>query len=387
MIISGIGDVPTVEHPAWGRSVGIVRPQQHTFDIPLPLKSGAILPAPWTLAYETYGTLNAERSNAILICHALSGDAHVAGKHTANAAKYGWGEPFVGPGRAFDTDRYFVICSNVIGGCGGSTGPASINPATAEPWGSRFPVLTVSDLVAAQACLLDQFGIACLHAVVGGSLGGMQALQWAISYGERVRGVVALATTARSSALAIALNATGRQAIISDPHWHGGDYYDSAPPAAGLATARRIGHISYLSPQALELKFDRHWHGANGPQWSHGVEFAVESYLEYQGRSFVDRFDANTYLVLTRAMDYFDPGYRPGGLAAAFHHTRARFFVASWSSDWLYPPTESEHTVHALRCAGRDVLYYPFESNRGHDAFLLEDHQLTPPLADWLASL
>ncbi len=382
-----IGDIPTVEHPGWGRSVGLVQAQSVTFEQPFITDSGAIIHAPWTLAYETYGQLNAEHSNAILICHALSGDAHAAGKHQLADTKYGWCEPFIGPGRAFDTERYFVICSNILGGCSGSTGPASLHPHTGTAWGSRFPVLTINDLVRAQALLLDRLGIKQLLAVAGGSLGGMQALQWARTYGERVRGVIALATTARSSALTIALNATGRQAITNDPHWHGGDYYTGTPPAAGLATARRIGHISYLSEAALAAKFDRQWQEYPGPRWSHSAEFAVESYLEYQGRAFVQRFDANTYLIITRAMDYFDLSAEAGGLQAAFAHTQAQFFVASWSSDWLYPPSEAVQIVAAAEAAGRPTVYYAFESDRGHDSFLLNDDQLTPPLTEWLEEL
>jgi homoserine O-acetyltransferase len=364
-----------------------VTPRTHIFDTPFVTQSGAVLPAPWQITYEIYGELNHDRSNAILICHALSGDAHAAGRHTANDPKAGWSEPFIGPGRAFDTERYCVICMNIIGGCGGSTGPAALDPATATPWGSRFPILTIGDFVAAQVRLLDVLGIERLLAVAGGSLGGMQALEWAASWGERVRGVIALATTARSSAMTLALNATGRLAITSDPHWSGGDYYAGPPPAAGLATARRIGHISYLSAEALEEKFDRRWQERDGPQWSHAAEFAVESYLEHQGRSFVNRFDANSYLVITRAMDYFDLSARPDGWAGAFSRTSARFFVASWNTDWLYPPAESERIVSAVQASGGQVDYYPFASARGHDAFLLEDEQLTPPLSDWLASL
>ena len=382
-----LGDVPTVIQPAWGRSVGLVEPHVQVFNTPLITQSGAVLPAPWQITYETYGSLNADCSNAILLCHALSGDAHAAGRYTPHDAKAGWCEPFVGPGRAFDTDRYFVLCMNIIGGCGGSTGPASPHPADGVPWGSRFPILTIYDMVAAQVRLLDTLGIHQLLAVAGGSLGGMQALEWAASWGNRVRGVVVLATTARSSAMTLALNAVGRQAIINDPNWCGGDYYGGAIPAAGLATARQIGHISYLSAAALEDKFDRRTMEDSGSRWSHAPEFAVERYLEYQGRSFVQRFDANSYLVIMRALDYFDLSQHPSGLIGAFANTAARFFVASWSSDWLYPPTESATIAAAAAAAGRDVTHHAFASERGHDAFLLEDVQLTLPLADWLGSL
>lgn len=382
-----LGDVPTVTAPAWGRSVGVVASQIHVFDTPLQTQSGAIIPAPWQISYEVYGSMNADKSNVILLCHALSGDAHAAGRYSHDDPKFGWCEPFIGSGRAFDTDKYCVICSNIIGGCGGSTGPSSINPATGKPWGSAFPVLTVGDMVAAQVRLCDALGIGQLLAVAGGSLGGMQALEWAANWGDRVRGVIALATTARSSAMTLALNAVGRQAIMSDPNWNNGDYYDGLPPAAGLATARRIGHISYLSETALHEKFDRRRQEAQAPRWGHEPEFAVESYLDYQGRSFVNRFDANSYLVITRALDYFDLSYPHGDLGRAFDRTNARFFVASWDSDWLYPPHESQAIVDAAHAAGRNVTYYPFHSTKGHDAFLLEDGQLTPPLVDWLATL
>lgn len=382
-----LGDVPTVTQPAWGRSVGFVTPQVQIFTEPFRTASGALIPAPWQLSYETYGKLNADRSNVILLCHALSGDAHAAGRYSVHDSKAGWCEPFIGPGRAFDTDRYYVICSNILGGCGGSTGPSSLHPHTGTHWGSRFPVLTIGDIVAAQVRLLDALGIERLLAVAGGSLGGMQALEWAASWGDRVRGVIALATTARSSAMAMALSAVGRQAIVSDPDWRGGDYYGTAGPVNGLATARRIGHISYLSAEALEEKFDRRWQHEASPQWSHQPEFAVESYLDYQGRAFVQRFDANSYLVISRAMDYFDLSQRAGGLATAFANTQAQFFVATWSSDWLYPERDGEIIQQAAQAVGRAVVHYPFHSTKGHDAFLLEDAQLTPPLIDWLASL
>ena len=382
-----IGDIPTVEQPVWGRSVGLVQSQHRTFQQPFTTTSGVVIPAPWQIAYETYGTLNAAKSNAILICHALSGDAHAAGWHTAHDARPGWFEPFIGPGRAFDSERYFIICSNILGGCSGTTGPASPHPHDQHAWGSRFPVLTIEDMVRAQACLLDALGIEKLLAVAGGSLGGMQALQWAASFGERVRGIIALATTARSSAMTIALNAVGRQAILSDPDWRGGDYYEHAPPQAGLATARRIGHISYLSEQALASKFDRHWQQEAGPHWSHEPEFAVESYLHYQGKAFVNRFDANTYLVITRAMDYFDLGQSEADLAHVWRPGKAAFFVAAWNSDWLYPVHESQAIVRGAERADCKVQHHIFESDRGHDSFLLNDEQLTPALRDWLETL
>jgi len=382
-----IGDVPVVETATFGRSVGTVRTQQIDFQEPLPLESGAQLAAPWTLAYETYGQLNSQRSNAILICHALSGDAHAAGRHAYNGRRPGWWDAFIGPGRAFDTDRYFVICSNVIGGCSGSTGPASPEPGRDQPYGSRFPVITIGDMVAAQARLLEALGIEQLLAVAGGSMGGMQALQWAVAYPERVRGVLALATTARSSAMTIALNTVGRQSIMRDPHWQGGDYYAGPRPRNGLAVARMVGHVSYLSEDALAEKFDRdlQWHPA--PQYTIGPEFAVESYLDHQGDAFVQRFDANSYMVITKAMDYFDLPGRYGSLRQAFAPTRARFLALSFNSDWLYPTSELRTLAAGLRAAGRSVQQIELDSSKGHDAFLLEDAQMQPILTGFLDEL
>lgn len=382
-----IGDVPVVETATFGYTVGTVQTHQMTFYEPLRLESGAQLAAPWTLAYETYGELNAQRSNAILICHALSGDAHAAGVHNYNGRRPGWWEAFIGPGRAFDTNRYFVICSNVIGGCAGSTGPASLEPGRDQPYGSRFPVVTIGDMVAAQAQLLAALGIDELLAVAGGSMGGMQALQWAVSYPERVRGVLALATTARSSAMTIALNTIGRQAIMRDPHWCGGDYYDDPVPIDGLALARMVGHISYLSEFALAEKFDRRFQEHPEPQYTLAPEFAVESYLDYQGNAFVRRFDANSYLVITKAMDYFDLPGRYGSLRQAFAHTNARFLTLAFNSDWLYPPSEMQTLAAGLRAAARSVHALELQSTRGHDAFLLEDAQMYPLISEFLAEL
>lgn len=382
-----IGDVPVITSAAYGRSVGIVETRYLTFDEPLPLESGARLAAPWTLAYETYGQLNEQRSNAILICHALSGDAHIAGVHNHNGRRPGWWDAFIGPERAFDTDRYFVICSNVIGGCNGSTGPSSLEPGTDQPYGSRFPVITIGDMVAAQARLLDALGIERLLAVAGGSMGGMQALQWAAAYPKRVRGVMAIATTARSSAMTIALNSIGRQAIIRDRRWRGGDYYDGPLPADGLALARMIGHISYLSEQALAEKFDRQLQWHPDVQYAIGPEFAVESYLNHQGDAFVRRFDANSYLVITKAMDYFDLPRRYGSLAQAFQQTDAHFLALSFNSDWLYPTSELMTLATGLRAAGRPVTQIELESTKGHDAFLLEDATMKPIISDFLEEL
>ncbi|GIV97910.1 MAG: homoserine O-acetyltransferase [Herpetosiphonaceae bacterium] len=382
-----IGDVPVVETAQFGRSVGVVQTRSITFDDPLELESGARLAAPWTLAYETYGQLDERGSNAILICHALSGDAHVAGLHSPLDTRPGWWDAFVGPGRAFDTDHYFVICSNVIGGCAGSTGPASVEPGTERPYGSRFPFVTIGDMVAAQARLLDALGIERLLAVAGGSMGGMQALQWAAAYPERVGGVLAIATTARSNAMTIALNAIGRQAIMRDPNWRGGDYYSGPVPADGLAIARMVGHISYLSEQSMAEKFDRRLQWRPAYQYTVEPEFAVESYLDHQGRSFVRRFDANSYMVITKAMDYFDLPGRYGSLRRALGRTGAHFLVLSFTSDWLYPTSESLALTAGLRQAGRPVIQIELASSKGHDAFLIEDGTMTPIIAEFLAGL
>lgn len=362
---------------------GLVEPRSVTWDEPLRLESGATL-APLSLAYEVYGELDRDRRNAILIFHALSGDAHVAGRHHPSDRKPGWWDAMVGPGKAFDTDRYFVICANIPGGCQGSTGPRSIDPRTGERYNLRFPVLTIGDMVRAQARLLDLLGIEQLAAAVGGSMGGMQALEFAVAQPERVRLAVLLATTARSSAQAIAFSMIGRRAIMSDPRWREGDYPDDDPPADGLAVARMIGHMTYLSDERLEWRFDRQLQEGSGLRYTLDREFAVESYLEHQGRSFVDRFDANSYLYITKAMDYWDLTRPHGSLVSAFRQARARFLLASFSSDWLYPPSESEAMVAALEAAGREVEYHALTSPLGHDAFLLESELLTPILEEAL---
>lgn len=363
--------------------VGIVHTQYATWDEPLRLKSGAEL-APITLAYETYGTLNAQRDNGLLVMHALSGDAHAAGRHHPEDRKPGWWDTLIGPGRALDTTRYFVICVNVIGGCRGSTGPNAIDPATEQPYGARFPIVTIPDMVAAQVRLLDRLGIATLHAAIGGSMGGMQVLELAINHPERVRHAVVLASAAKHGAQQIAFNHIGRQAIMHDPLWRGGDYYGFEPPAAGLATARMVGHMTYLSEERLQWRFGRELQSTAQLSYDHRSEFAVESYLDYQGNSFVDRFDPNSYLYITKALDYFDASDGFPSLAAAFEQAQARFLVASFSSDWLYPPKDSEDIVVGLRAAGRDVDYIAMNSPLGHDAFLLDHERLTPLISEFL---
>jgi len=369
-----------IEHDKNGASVGIVQKRFFTFAHPperLRLESGAQL-GPVTLAYETCGRLSPERDNAVLVLHALSGDSHVAGVYTAEDEKPGWWDFMVGPGKGIDTERCFVICSNVIGGCAGSTGPSSIRPETGRPYGLDFPVVTIGDMVAAQKALIDHLGIRRLLCVVGGSIGGMQVLEWTVRYPERVASAVALATTMRHSALAIAFNEVARQAIMADPHWNRGDYYDGPKPATGLAVARMIGHITYLSDEAMRLKFGRRLQDKSDFSFNFDADFQVESYLRYQGRKFVDRFDANSFLYITKAADYYDLILQHGAGSAvrAFAKARARFLVISFTSDWLYPTYQSREIVKALKKNGRDVSFCEIEADWGHDAFLLPNPRL-----------
>ncbi len=371
-------------------SVGIVETDSFTFaeDTPFMLESGATI-GPVTLAYETYGRLNAERSNAILVCHALSGGAHAAGYHSADDPQPGWWDDCIGPGKAFDTERYFVICSNVLGGCYGSSGPASTNPATGRPYGLAFPVVTVGDMVNAQVRLVDHLGIDRLLAVAGGSMGGMQVLAWAANHPERVEAVLPIATTARHSPMLIAFSEVGRQAIYADPAWNRGEYYDGGPkPDAGLAVARMVGHITYLSEQSMHEKFGRRLQDRERFGYDFQTEFEIESYLAYNGQKFTRRFDANCYLYITKAMDYFDLGAAYGNLAAAFVcSTAVKFLVVSFTSDWLYPSYHSKELVSALTAAGADVTYLDIQSSWGHDAFLLEVDTMTDLLGGFLHRL
>ena len=341
-------------------------------DRPLALDSGAAI-APLTVAYQTYGVLNAARSNAVLVCHALTGDQHVANIHPVTG-KPGWWGAMVGPGRPIDTDRFFVICSNVVGGCLGTTGPASIDPATGRVYGLDLPVVTIRDMVRAQAMLVDHLGIDTLFCVIGGSMGGMQVLQWAASYPERVFSAMPIATAARHSSQNIAFHEVGRQAVMADPDWRGGRYIDAGTrPEKGLGVARMAAHVTYLSDQALHAKFGRKLQDRAAPTFTFDADFQVESYLRHQGRSFVERFDANAYLYMTRAMDYFDLAADYGGqLAGAFKGTRTRFCVASFTSDWLFPTAESRAVVHALNAGGASVSFVEIETDKGHDAFLLD---------------
>ena len=339
---------------------------------PLQLDSGARL-SPVDCAYETYGALNADRSNAILICHALTGDQYVASRHPVTG-KPGWWERLVGEGRPIDPARHFIICINVLGSCMGSSGPASIDPATGEKWAMQFPVITIADMVRAQALLLDHLGVERLRAVIGGSMGGMQALTWPTLFPQRVETAIVIASTARHSAQNIAFHEVGRQAIMADPHWQGGAYYGGESPSAGLAVARMAAHITYLSEAGLTEKFGRRLQGRDAKTFGFDADFQIESYLRHQGISFVERFDANSYLYITRAMDYFDLAEAHGGvLAHAFEACRAtRFCVISFDTDWLYPTEESRHIVHALNAAGAPVSFVELSSPFGHDAFLLD---------------
>ncbi len=337
------------------------------------LESGAKLPA-LAIAYETYGRLNAHKTNAVLICHALSGDAHVAGYHQGDK-KPGWWDDMVGPGRAFDTDKYFVICSNVLGGCKGSSGPSSTNPATGKPYALSFPIVSIGDMVNAQKKLIEHLGVKKLLSVCGGSMGGMQALQWAVSYPGNLASCMAIATTYKHSSQQIAFDEVGRQAIMADPAWNGGDYYEKAHPSAGLAVARMIGHITYMSYKSMEQKFGRALKKKElGYEFS--TEFEVEGYLRYRGDNFVKRFDANSYLYITKAMDYFDL-QKDEKLSQAFKDVKSRFLLIAFSSDWLYPPYQSKEIVKALKMNGADVTYCEMSSDYGHDSFLLEFNEET----------
>ena len=344
-----------------------------TLPAPLNLEGGGTL-AEVVLAYETYGRLNEEASNAVLVCHALSGDAHAAGYHD-ETERSGWWDGLIGPGKALDTDRFFVICSIVIGGCQGSTGPSSTDPETERAYGAGFPVITVRDMVAAQHQLIGLLGIDRLFAVVGGSMGGMQSLQWAVSYPRALQRAVVIAATGTSSPQQIAFNEIGRRAIMADPAWNGGDYAPGAGPEAGLALARMVGHVTYLSDEAMHEKFGRRLQDRSAVGFDFATDFAVESYLRHQGESFTRRFDANSYLYITKALDYFDLSV-DGSLAAGLAGVEAKVLVVAVSSDWLYPPYQSQALVEALAANEVDVEYCEIASRYGHDAFLLETGQL-----------
>ena len=354
------------------------------------LENGARI-GPVTIAYETFGTLSAAKDNAILVAHALTGDSHACCLFSGEAgcAGPGWWDSMIGPGKGIDTDTFFVICSNILGGCAGTTGPSSQNPATGRPYGLDFPMVTIGDMVRAQKALLDHLGIAELVAVIGGSLGGMQVLEWCVRYPDMVRAAIPIATTMRHSALAIAFNEVARQAIMADPNWKKGNYYGSARPETGLAVARMIGHVTYLSDQAMRRKFGRRLQDKQDFSFGFDVDFQVESYLRHQGSAFVQRFDANSLLFITKAADYFDLTERTanGRFLQDLTAARAKFLVVSYTSDWLYPTYQARELVQALKRSGRDVSFCEIEADCGHDAFLIPDERLSTLVRGFLDGL
>ncbi len=354
------------------QSVGIVRTEFYTIDEKIQFECGVNF-GPITVAYETYGQLNETKDNAILIVHALTGDAHAAGYHSESDKKPGWWDTMIGPDKAFDTNKYYVICSNILGGCSGTTGPSSINPETNEPYGTSFPVFTIEDTVKVQKKLIDFLGVKGIYTVAGGSMGGMQAMQFVISFPSMVKSAVLIATTSRLSPQAIAFNAVGRNSIISDPNWNNGNYYNKEnKPDRGLSNARMIGHITYLCEEAMYNKFGRRLQNKNHYDFNFDIDFQVESYLQHQGQIFVDRFDANSYLYITKAVDYFDLEEKYGSLQNAFKNSNAKYLIISFDSDWLFPSSQSKEIVNTLMQLGKDVSYCEIKSPCGHDAFLLE---------------
>ncbi len=377
-----------IEHDKNNITVGLVEKKFFTFaEQPneMILESGARL-GPVTIAYETCGELNQNKNNAILICHALSGDSHVAGYYEEDDQQPGWWDIMVGPGKGIDTDKYFVICSNILGSCKGSTGPCTYNPKTVEPFGLDFPVVTIGDMVKAQKALLDHLGIQKILSIIGGSIGGMQVLEWSVKYPEMVVSAIPLATTTRHSALAIAFNEVARQAIMADPNWNNGNYYSGPEPDQGLAVARMIGHITYLSDESMRLKFGRQLQDKSDISYNFDADFQVESYLRYQGAKFVRRFDANSFLYITKASDYYDLEKLHGNGSAvnAFSKARAKFLVVSFTSDWLYPTYQSRAMVQAMKKNGFDVSFCEIEAEWGHDAFLLPSDRLTALMKGFL---
>jgi homoserine O-acetyltransferase len=362
-------------HTAPG-DVGLVEPSDFVYAQPFTFKSGQVIPG-FTLRYETYGELNATRDNVVVVCHALSGDHHCAGWHSANDRKPGWWNNLIGPGKAVDTNRYFVVCSNVLGGCQGSTGPSSVNPETGRPYGVNFPFVTIPDMVRAQKLLLDHLGVVEVHGIIGGSMGGMLAMQFAIEYPQYTRRVIAMATTARESAQAIAFNEVGRQAIMQDPAWNDGDYPRDGGPRVGLAIARMMAHITYVSDASMDRKFGRRKkETAATDAYTFEPQFEVEGYLRHQGQSFINRFDANTYLYITRALDQFDLAHVYGSLESAFSHLNAEMLVVGFTSDWLFPPEQNRSLALAALRAGKRASYAELTTDLGHDSFLLESEQL-----------
>ncbi len=380
----GIGN-----HVMLKNSVGLVEERKFTFaddNEPLKLESGHTL-APVDITYETYGEPNEDKSNAILIVHALSGDAHAAGYHHPNDRRTGWWDEMIGPGKAFDTRKYWVICSNIIGGCKGSTGPASINPKTGACYCLDFPLITIGDMVEAQKRLIEHLGIERLFAIAGGSMGGFQVIEWMLRFPDMVRSALCIASSARLSAQALAFNAVGRNAITNDPGWNNGCYHGTPGPVQGLSIARMIGHITYLSEPSLDAKFGRKLRSADRFSYDFTTEFEIESYLKYQGMRFTERFDANSYLYITKAMDYFDIERNYGRLVDAFDVVRAKTLVVSYTSDWLFSSWQSREIVRALMSNGKDVSSVEMDSPYGHDAFLVEHERLAEVVVPFLESV
>jgi len=369
-----------IEQNQTGNTVGLVKKQFFTFAVPpekLKLESGSSI-GPVTIAYETCGEMNKEKSNVILVLHALSGDSHMAGYYDPKDSKPGWWDIMVGPGKGIDTDQYFVVCSNIIGSCVGTTGPSSINPDTDKAYGTDFPMITIGDMVAGQKALMDHLDIKSLLSVIGGSVGGMQALEWSVRFPGMVKSAIPLASTTRHSALAIAFNEVARQAIMADPNWYDGHYYEKNKPGMGLAIARMIGHITYLSDESMRLKFGRKLQNRSALSFEFGAEFQVESYLQHQGNKFIERFDANSFLYITKAADYFDLAgqYGSGSLVKAFSKCKSKFLVVSYTSDWLYPTYQSKEMVKAMKKNNLDVSFCEIDAQWGHDAFLLPNDRL-----------
>jgi homoserine O-acetyltransferase/O-succinyltransferase len=366
-------------------STDIVKTEYVDFDVELRLESGRLL-GPLTLAYETYGILNKDRSNAVLVAHAWTGDAHAAGRHQTDDRKPGWWDEMIGPGKVLDTDRYHIICSNVIGSCFGSTGPTSTNPRTGKPYNLQFPVVMVRDMVRAQQLLLDHLGIDQLLSVIGGSMGAMQAIEWGIHYPARVRSIIPIAGTGRPSPMAIALNALARQAIYNDPMWRKGNYKPEHPPADGLALARAVGHISFLSDPSMNLKFGRRFSARDG-QFDFFGQFEIERYLAYNGRNFVDRFDTNSFLYLAKSLDLYDVAWGFEGLDDALSNLDCASLWFAFSSDWLYPPYQTEELIEILHAQGKPAEYHLVDSDYGHDSFLVEPEKFTPKIVEFLDRL
>lgn len=369
-------------------SVGIVETKYFYFQEKIKLESGEEF-GPITVAYETYGELNANKDNAILLLHALSGDAHAAGYHSTDDKKPGWWDSMVGPGKAFDTNKYFMISSNFLGGCKGTTGPSSINPETEKPYGLDFPIITIEDMVKVQKELINHLGITSLLSVAGGSMGGMQAMEWTINYSGFVKSAIIIASTSRLSAQGIAFNAVGRNAITLDPNWNDGNYYDGETPSTGLSIARMIGHITYLCEESMHKKFgrklqDNKQQGLKSNEFNFDTEFQVESYLQHQGESFVDRFDANSYLYITKSMDYYDIPSKYGSLTEAFKSSKAKFLVISFNSDWLFPSAQSKEIVGALMNLDKEVSFCEIDCPYGHDSFLIEEEHQTKIIKSFL---